>query len=130
MTRDAEAILEALNLPYRRVFLCSGDIGFCARKCYDLEVWFPAQGKYREISSCSNFGDFQARRAGLKYRPKDGGKARYIHTINGSGLAIGRALAAILENYQNEDGSVTVPDALVPYMGVKLIEAKQARVSV
>lgn len=130
LTRDAEAILEALNLPYRRVPLCSGDIGFCARKCYDLEVWFPAQGKYREISSCSNFGDFQARRAGLKYRPKDGGKARYIHTINGSGLAIGRALAAILENYQNEDGSVTVPDALVPYMGVKLIEAKQARVSV
>ncbi|MCA0313543.1 MAG: serine--tRNA ligase [Candidatus Melainabacteria bacterium] len=130
LTRDAEAILEALNLPYRRVLLCSGDIGFCARKCYDLEVWFPAQGKYREISSCSNFGDFQARRAGLKYRPKDGGKARYIHTINGSGLAIGRALAAILENYQNEDGSVTVPDALVPYMGVKLIEAKQARVSV
>ncbi|MBX9940296.1 MAG: serine--tRNA ligase [Candidatus Obscuribacterales bacterium] len=130
LTRDAEAILEALHLPYRRVLLCSGDIGFCARKCYDLEVWFPAQGKYREISSCSNFGDFQARRAGLKYRPKDGGKARYIHTINGSGLAIGRALAAILENYQNEDGSVTVPDALVPYMGVKLIEAKQARVSV
>lgn len=130
LTRDAEAILEALNLPYRRVLLCSGDIGFCARKCYDLEVWFPAQGKYREISSCSNFGDFQARRAGLKYRPKDGGKARYIHTINGSGLAIGRALAAILENYQNDDGSVTVPDALVPYMGVKLIEAKQARVSV
>lgn len=117
LTRDAESILEALELPYRRVLLCAGDLGFCARKCYDLEVWFPAQDKYREISSCSNFGDFQARRAGIKYKPKDGGKARFIHTINGSGLAIGRTLAAILENYQQPDGSVTVPDVLVPYMG-------------
>lgn len=125
LTRDAEAVLEALQLPYRRVLLCSGDIGFCARKCYDLEVWFPAQNKYREISSCSNFGDFQARRAQIKYRPKDGGKARLLHTINGSGLAIGRTLAAILENYQNEDGSVTIPEALQSYLGgVKKIEMK------
>ena len=123
LTRDAETILEMLQLPYRRVLLCSGDIGFCARKCYDLEVWFPAQDKYREISSCSNFGDFQARRAGLKYRPKDGGKPRFLHTINGSGLAIGRTLAAILENYQNEDGSVTVPEVLQSYLGgIKRIE--------
>lgn len=125
LTRDAEAILELLELPYRRVLLCSGDIGFCARKCYDLEVWFPAQNKYREISSCSNFGDFQARRAQIKYRPKDGGKAKLLHTINGSGLAIGRTLAAILENYQNEDGSVTIPTALQGYLGgVKKIEIK------
>lgn len=125
LTRDAEAILEILELPYRRVLLCSGDIGFCARKCYDLEVWFPAQNKYREISSCSNFGDFQARRAQIKYRPKDGGKAKLLHTINGSGLAIGRTLAAILENYQNEDGSVTIPTALQGYLGgVKKIEMK------
>lgn len=125
LTRDAEAILELLELPYRRVLLCSGDIGFCARKCYDLEVWFPAQNKYREISSCSNFGDFQARRAQIKYRPKDGGKAKLLHTINGSGLAIGRTLAAILENYQNEDGSVTIPTALQGYLGgVKKIEMK------
>lgn len=116
LTRDAELILEALKLPYRRVLLCSGDLGFCAKKCYDLEVWFPGQDKYREISSCSNFGDFQARRAGLRYRSADGGKPRYLHTINGSGLAIGRSLAAILENYQQEDGSVKIPDVLVPYM--------------
>ncbi|MCA9804941.1 MAG: serine--tRNA ligase, partial [Cyanobacteria bacterium HKST-UBA02] len=89
----------------------------CARKCYDLEVWFPAQDKYREISSCSNFADFQARRANIRYKPADGGKPRYIHTINGSGLAIGRALAAILENNQQKDGSVRVPAVLVPYMG-------------
>lgn len=117
LTRDAEAILEALELPYRRILLCAGDMGFCARKCYDLEVWFPAQNKYREISSCSNFGDFQARRANLKYRPADGGKPRYLHTLNGSGLAIGRTLAAILENYQLPDGSVTIPQALRPYLG-------------
>lgn len=123
LTRDAELILEALELPYRRVLLCTGDLGFCAKKCYDLEVWFPAQNKYREISSCSNFGDFQARRANLRYKPKDGGKARYLHTINGSGLAIGRALAAILENNLKADGSVTVPTVLQPYLGgVKRIE--------
>lgn len=122
LTRDAEMILEALELPYRKVILCAGDLGFCARKCYDLEVWFPAQDKYREISSCSNFAEFQARRAGIKYRPKDGGKARFVHTINGSGLAIGRAMAAILENNQQEDGSVKVPPVLVPYLnGVEII---------
>ncbi|MGD9681994.1 MAG: serine--tRNA ligase [Candidatus Obscuribacterales bacterium] len=117
LTRDAEMILERLELPYRRSVLCAGDLGFCARKCYDLEVWFPAQDKYREISSCSNFADFQARRANIRYKPADGGKPRYIHTINGSGLAIGRALAAILENNQQKDGSVRVPAVLVPYMG-------------
>ncbi len=119
LTRDAEMILEALGLAYRKVLLCAGDLGFSARKCYDLEVWFPAQDKYREISSCSNFGDFQARRANLKYRPADGGKPKYLHTINGSGLAIGRTFAAILENYQQPDGSVKVPEALQPYLQMK-----------
>jgi seryl-tRNA synthetase len=117
MTRDAEAILEALQLPYRRVVLCAGDMGFSARKCFDIEVWFPAQGKYREISSCSNFGDFQARRANLRYRSADGGKPRFLHTLNGSALAIGRTLAAILENYQQADGTVKIPAVLQPYMG-------------
>jgi seryl-tRNA synthetase len=117
LTEDAEAVLEALKLPYRRVLLCAGDMGFSAKKCYDLEVWFPAQDKYREISSCSNFGDFQARRANLRFRPADGGKPRYLHTLNGSGLAIGRSLAAILENYQQPDGSVRVPDVLIKYLG-------------
>jgi len=116
LTQDAEAVLEALNLAYRRVLLCAGDLGFSAKRCYDLEVWFPAQDKYREISSCSNFGDFQARRANLKYRPADGGKSRFMHTLNGSGLAIGRTLAAILENYQQPDGSVVIPEALRPYL--------------
>ncbi|HEY9718288.1 MAG TPA: serine--tRNA ligase [Trichormus sp.] len=117
LTEDAEAVLEALKLPYRRVLLCAGDMGFSAKKCYDLEVWFPAQDKYREISSCSNFGDFQARRANLRFRPADGGKPRYLHTLNGSGLAIGRSLAAILENYQQPDGSVRVPEVLIKYLG-------------
>lgn len=116
LTQDAEAVLEALGLPYRRILLCAGDMGFSAKKCYDLEVWFPAQDKYREISSCSNFGDFQARRANLKYRPADGGKSRYMHTLNGSGLAIGRTLASIVENYQQPDGSVVVPEVLRPYL--------------
>jgi seryl-tRNA synthetase len=124
LTEDAEAILQALELPYRRVLLCAGDMGFSANKCYDLEVWFPAQDKYREISSCSNFGDFQARRTNLRYRPADGGKPRFMHTINGSGLAIGRTLAAILENFQQPDGSVRVPEALVSYLGgVRVIES-------
>ncbi|MBC7997052.1 MAG: serine--tRNA ligase [Leptolyngbya sp.] len=117
LTADAEAILEALLLPYRRMLLCAGDMGFSAKKCYDLEVWFPGQNKYREISSCSNFGDFQARRANLRYRPADGSKTRFMHTLNGSGLAIGRTLAAILENNQKPDGSVTVPKVLAPYLG-------------
>lgn len=125
LTRDAEMILEALKLPYRKVILCAGDLGFCAKKCYDLEVWFPAQDKYREISSCSNFAEFQARRAGIKYKPTEGGKSRFIHTINGSGLAIGRAMAAILENYQNPDGTVNVPEVLVPYLnGLEVIKPK------
>jgi seryl-tRNA synthetase len=116
LTKDAEAVLEALELPYRRVLLCAGDLGFCAQKCYDLEVWFPAQNQYREISSCSVFGDFQARRANLRYKPSSGGKPRYLHTINGSGLAIGRTLAAILENFQESDSAVSVPKALRPYL--------------
>ncbi len=123
LTLDAEAVLEALQLPYRRILLCAGDLGFSARKCYDLEVWFPAQNKYREISSCSVFGDFQARRANLRYKPADGSKARYLHTINGSGLAIGRTLAAILENYQQPDGSVLIPSVLHPYLrGLEKLE--------
>ncbi len=117
LTRDAEAVLEALGLSYRTCLLCSGDLGFAAAKCYDLEVWFPAQARYREISSCSNCRDFQARRASIKYKPADGGKPRFAHTLNGSGVAVGRCLAAVLENYQRPDGSVKIPDALLPYMG-------------
>ncbi|MDR3155353.1 MAG: serine--tRNA ligase [Deltaproteobacteria bacterium] len=117
LTGDAEAILQALGLPYRAVTLPAGDMGFSASKTYDLEVWLPGAGTYREISSCSCFTDFQARRAGIRFKGKSGGKARLVHTINGSGLAVGRTLAAILENYQNEDGSVDVPEALLPYMG-------------
>ena len=117
MTSAAEHILEALELPYRRMLLCTGDMGFSARKTYDLEVWLPGQGKYREISSCSNCGDFQARRMNARYRPS-GEKAKLVavHTLNGSGLAVGRALVAVLENYQNADGSVTIPAVLRPYM--------------
>lgn len=122
MTKNAEAILEKLELPYRRIVLCTGDMGFTAAKTYDLEVWIPAQATYREVSSCSNCEDFQARRAMIRYRDSDG-KIHYLHTLNGSGLAVGRTVAAILENYQNEDGSVTIPKALVPYMnGVTLIK--------
>lgn len=116
LTADAEDVLKMLNLPYQVVTLCTGDMGFSSAKTYDIEVWLPGQGKYREISSCSNFEDFQARRAKIRCKPK-GGKARYLHTLNGSGLAIGRTLVAILENYQQEDGSIVVPDALRPYMG-------------
>eukprot|EP00746_Dinoflagellata_sp_MGD_P021271 gnl/MRDRNA2_/MRDRNA2_149647_c0_seq1.p1 gnl/MRDRNA2_/MRDRNA2_149647_c0~~gnl/MRDRNA2_/MRDRNA2_149647_c0_seq1.p1 ORF type:complete len:513 (+),score=87.89 gnl/MRDRNA2_/MRDRNA2_149647_c0_seq1:117-1541(+) len=121
LTGNAEAVLQALKLPYRKVRLCSGDIGFSASHCYDLEVWLPGQQAYREISSCSNFGDFQARRMGLRYRPaptkqQQHQKAVYPHTLNGSGLAVGRALVAVLENYQQPDGSVTVPEVLRPYM--------------
>ncbi|MFA7291638.1 MAG: serine--tRNA ligase [Rhodocyclaceae bacterium] len=116
LTRHAEVILERLDLPYRRVVLCSGDMGFSAAKTYDLEVWLPAQNTYREISSCSTFGDFQARRMQARYR-NEKNKPEVLHTLNGSGLAVGRTLVAILENYQNADGSVTVPVALRPYMG-------------
>ncbi|HCM88955.1 MULTISPECIES: serine--tRNA ligase [Vagococcus] len=116
MTQNAEAILQKLNLPYRTITLCTGDMGFSAAKTYDIEVWIPAQDTYREISSCSNCENFQARRAKIRYR-NDEGKTEFVHTLNGSGLAVGRTVAAILENYQNEDGSVTIPEALVPYMG-------------
>ncbi len=113
---DAESILQALNLHYRVVNLCCGDLGFSASKTYDIEVWLPGQGVYREISSCSNFEDFQARRANIRYRPKTGGKTRFVHTLNGSGLAVGRTVVAILENYQQEDGSVIIPEVLRPYL--------------
>jgi seryl-tRNA synthetase len=117
LTRDAEAILERLELPYRRVLLCTGDMGFSAAKTYDLEVWLPGQNLYREISSCSNFGDFQARRANIRYRGKGQNKSSLVHTLNGSGLAVGRTWLAIIESYQQADGSVRVPAALIPYMG-------------
>jgi len=116
LTGQAEAILKKLELPYRVMALCSGDIGFSSAKTYDLEVWLPAQNAYREISSCSNFGAFQARRMQARYR-NEKGKPELVHTINGSGLAVGRTLVAILENYQNADGSVTVPSVLRPYLG-------------
>ncbi|NLF82743.1 MAG: serine--tRNA ligase [Candidatus Gastranaerophilales bacterium] len=122
LTQNAEKVLELLELPYRRVALCTGDIGFSAAKCYDLEVWLPSSGMYREISSCSNFGDYQARRAGLRYRSKATGKPEYVHTINGSGLAVGRTFAAILENYQQEDGSILIPKVLQPYFGGEVIK--------
>ncbi len=122
MTKCAEGILEALDLPYRRMLLCSGDMGFGARKTYDLEVWLPSQDTYREISSCSYCGDFQARRMNARWRPSPSDdrpkpKPEFVHTLNGSGLAVGRTLVAVLENYQNEDGSITVPEVLRPYMG-------------
>jgi len=117
LTRDACAVLERLGLPYRVVALCTGDLGFSAAKTYDLEVWMPGQGRYREISSCSNFEDFQARRADIRFRPEPKAKPALVHTLNGSGLAIGRTVVAILENFQREDGCVVVPPALVPYLG-------------
>jgi seryl-tRNA synthetase len=117
LTRDAERVLQLLGLPYRVMLMCSGDLGFAAAKKYDLEVWLPSAGTYREISSCSNFTDFQARRAGIRYRPAPGQKAQFVHTLNGSGVAIGRTVAAILENYQQEDGSVILPEVLRPYFG-------------
>ena len=116
LTHDAEMVLQALNLPYRVMALSSGDIGFSSAKTYDLEVWLPGQNCYREISSCSNFKDYQARRANIRYRDKDG-KVKFAHTLNGSGLAVGRTLVAVLENYQNADGSVTIPEVLRPYLG-------------
>ncbi len=117
MVLNAEEVLKRLELPYRVVQLCSGDIGFTAAKTYDIEVWLPFQNKYREISSCSNTEDFQARRMGLKYRPTGSKKSEFIHTLNGSGLAVGRTLVAIIENYQQADGSIIVPEALRPYLG-------------
>ncbi len=120
LTASAEAILEALELPYRRMLLCTGDMGFSSRKTFDLEVWLPSQNTYREISSCSWFGDFQARRANIRFRPKDG-KAQFLHTLNGSGLAVGRTWVAVVENGQQPDGSIKVPQALVPYLGTDTI---------
>lgn len=122
LTRDAEEILERLELPYRRVALSTGDLGFSSAKTYDLEVWLPSYNSYKEISSCSNFEDFQARRANIRFRRGPKAKPEFVHTLNGSGLAVGRTWAAIIENYQNEDGSITVPRALVPYMdGITVI---------
>lgn len=122
MTQSAEKVLQLLGLPYRVVLLCTGDMGFSAAKTYDIEVWLPSYNRYVEISSCSNCGDFQARRAGIRYRTNSKDKPQYVHTLNGSGVAVGRTVAAILENYQNEDGTVTVPDVLIPYMGTNLIK--------
>jgi seryl-tRNA synthetase len=117
LTRNAETILETLGLPYRRVLLCTGDMGFASAKTFDIEVWLPSQNTFREISSCSNTEGFQARRANIKFRPDGTGKPQHVHTLNGSGLAVGRTLIAILENYQQADGSVVIPDALRPFMG-------------
>jgi seryl-tRNA synthetase len=125
LTADAERILQRLGLAYRTVLLCTGDMGFASAKTYDIEVWLPSQQTYREISSCSNTEAFQARRAGIKYRPGGSGRAEHVHTLNGSGLAVGRTLIAILENYQQKDGSVAIPEALRPYMrGLEVIEPR------
>ena len=119
LTADAEDILKRLGLPFRTVVLCTGDVGFSSAKTYDIEVWLPGQNAYKEISSCSNFEAFQARRAGIRF--KSGKKSEYVHTLNGSGLAVGRTWVAIVENYQQADGSVVVPEALRPYLGVEVI---------
>lgn len=123
LTNNAERVLQLLNLPYRVILLCTGDMGFSSAKTYDIEVWLPSFNMYREISSCSNFEDYQARRADIKFRREAKAKPEYVHTLNGSGLAIGRTVAAILENYQQADGSVVVPEALRPYMGTDIIKA-------
>lgn len=117
LTNNAEEVLKRLGLPYRVVSLCSGDLGFSSAKTYDIEVWMPSYGRYVEISSCSNFEDFQARRANIRYRKEDTGKLELVHTLNGSGLAVGRTFAAIIENYQQADGTVVIPEVLRPYMG-------------
>jgi seryl-tRNA synthetase len=125
LTGNAEEVLKRLGLPYRTMLLCTGDMGFASAKTYDIEVWLPSQKTYREISSCSNTEAFQARRANIKFRPAGSGKAEFVHTLNGSGLAVGRTLIAILENYQQQDGTVVVPEALRPYMdGVDVIRKK------
>ena len=125
LTRHAETVLETLGLPYRRMLLCTGDMGFSAAKTYDLEVWLPGQRLYREISSCSNFESFQARRANIRYKPSGAKKSEFLHTLNGSGLAIGRTYLAILENYQQADGTIRIPDALVPYMNGDTVIGQQ-----
>jgi seryl-tRNA synthetase len=119
LTDNAEAILRKLNLHYRVVTLSTGDMGFSSAKTYDLEVWLPSEGRYREISSCSNFTDFQARRASIRFKDPETGKNRFVHTLNGSGLAVGRTVVAILENYQDADGNIRIPEALRPYMDGK-----------
>ena len=125
MTGAAEKVLQLLELPYRVITLCTGDMGFGAAKTYDLEVWLPGQDKYREISSCSNCEDFQARRANIRFQPKDSKKKEYVHTLNGSGLAVGRCLVAVIENYQRADGAIVIPEALKPYMGgLEVVEPK------
>ncbi|MCF6095411.1 serine--tRNA ligase [Thermovorax subterraneus] len=125
LTKDAEEVLQLLGLPYRVVALCTGDLGFASAKTYDIEVWMPSYNRYVEISSCSNFKDYQARRANIRYRPEKGAKPQYVHTLNGSGLAVGRTTAAILENFQQPDGSVVIPEVLRPYMGgMEVISAK------
>jgi seryl-tRNA synthetase len=117
MLASAEAVLKGLELHYRVMTLCTGDMGFASQKTYDIEVWLPGQAAFREISSCSTCGEFQARRMNARMRPKGGGATRFVHTLNGSGVAVGRALVAVLETYQQEDGSIVVPDVLLPYMG-------------
>ena len=124
LTRNAEAILQKLGLHYRVMLLCSGDMGFASAKTYDIEVWLPSNKEFREISSCSNCEAFQARRAGIRFKPKGGGKSEFVHTLNGSGLAVGRTWIAVIENYQQEDGSILVPEVLRPYMGIERIPAE------
>jgi seryl-tRNA synthetase len=123
LTAAAEEVLKRLGLPYRVVALSTGDLGFSSSKTYDIEVWMPSYGRYVEISSCSNFTDFQARRAGIRFRREPGAKPEYVHTLNGSGLAVGRTVAAILENFQQADGSVLIPEPLRPYAGTDIIPA-------
>ena len=125
LTNDAERVLQLLGLPYRVVCLSTGDLGFSAAKTYDIEVWMPSYNRYVEISSCSNFEDFQARRAQIRFKATQRDKAQLVHTLNGSGVAVGRTVAAILENYQNEDGSVTIPEVLRPFMGVDVIKCPE-----
>ena len=124
LTDNAEEVLRILNIPFRVVRLSTGDLGFSSAMTYDVEVWMPSYGRYVEISSCSNFEDFQARRANIRFRPEEKGKPEFVHTLNGSGLAVGRTVAAILENYQQADGSVVIPEALRPYMGTDKITRK------
>jgi seryl-tRNA synthetase len=121
LVQNAEAILQALKLPYRTIELCTGDLGFGAAKCYDLEVWLPSAGTYREISSCSNFGDFQARRGNIRFKETGKKGTEFVHTLNGSGLAVGRTMAAILENYQQPNGTVKLPEVLQPYLGREVL---------
>jgi seryl-tRNA synthetase len=125
LTRNAEEVLQRLGLHYRTVVLCTGDMGFSSAKTYDIEVWLPGQNLYREISSCSNFESFQARRANIRYRPEGKGKSDFVHTLNGSGLAIGRTWVAIIENYQQADGTVVIPEALRPYVGADQIKPRK-----